>query len=203
MQNAEQRDFTPYIFSARQGYDESAVRAEFAGLMPLKTIAVYCFDPRAADIPYAVAKEFGDVYPGEPVKDDAGNDVATTATLLNVVVAGGRAMDAMRSVTVGQHLFGVENIVVVHHTHCGATSYTAEGIVDAFKHEHGADIADLYPAESVCITDFNESLSHDVGLLRRSPGVPPQVNIYGYVYDIDTGEMIKVVEDRADRQTAA
>ena len=93
--------------------------------MPLHTVVITCFDPRAAGIPEAVAEEFGEVYPGEAITDSAGETVGTTATVLNVVVAGGRAMDALRSITVAQHLLGVENVVVVHHTHCGATSYTA------------------------------------------------------------------------------
>lgn len=104
-------------------------------------------------------------------------------------------MDALRSVTVAQHLMGVENVVIVHHTKCGATSYTADGIIGAFKYEHGTDIAELYPRESVCITDFKTSLSYDTQLIRESAGTPRHVNIYGYVYDIDTGELTRVTED--------
>jgi len=158
------RNFDDFIFSKHPDYREPTVRKEFAKLMPLRTIVIYCYDPRVTGIPAAVAKEFGDTYPGETVFDDKGNGIATTATILNVVVAGGRAMDALRSITVGQHLLGVKNVVVVHHTHCGATSYTANGIIDAYKQEHGADISDLYPRDSVCITDFDNSLKHDVQL---------------------------------------
>ena len=112
-----------------------------------------------------------------------------------VVVAGGRAVDALRSVTVAQHLFGIENVVVVHHTHCGATSYTAEGIIEAFRHEHGADIATLYERESVSISDYLSSLEHDTRLIRESAGTPKHVNVYGYVYDIDSGALTQVVKD--------
>lgn len=184
-----------HAYASQPDYDEAATRKAFAELMPLKTIAIYCFDPRAAGIPDAVAKEFGETYPGEVVTDAAGNDIATTTTMLNVVVAGGRAMDALRSITVGQHLLGVQNIVVVHHTHCGATSYTPEGIFDAFQHEHGRDIATLYPRESVAIADYESSLKYDTALIRNAEGTPPHVNIFGYVYDIDTGDLIRVTED--------
>ena len=190
-------DFSKYVFSAQPGYDEKKTRAEFAKLMPLRTIVIYCYDPRAAGIPAAVAEVFGDVYPGGVVKDDEGNEIGADTTMLTVVVAGGRATDALRSITVGQHLLGVENIVVVHHTHCGATSYTAEGIIDAFRHEHGADISDLYPRDSVCISDHGAALEHDVGLIRSSPGTPPHVDVYGYMYDIETGALTRLVEDRA------
>jgi hypothetical protein len=34
--------------------------------IPMKTLVIYCLDPRAAEIPQAVAEYFGDeVYPGE------------------------------------------------------------------------------------------------------------------------------------------
>jgi carbonic anhydrase len=114
-------------------------------------------------------------------------------------------MDALRSITVAQHLLGVENVVVVHHTHCGATSYTADGIIAAHKHEHGTDISELYPRESVCISDFVSSLEYDTRLIRESAGTPPHVGIYGYVYDVDTGDLTRVTEDVGavpSRQTA-
>lgn len=189
--------FDPYAFSRRSDYDEATVRKEFAELMPLRTIVVYCYDPRAARIPEAVAKEFGDVFPGEVVTDENGEGIGTTGTMLTVVVAGGRAVDALRSITVGQHLLGVENVVIVHHTHCGATSYTEEGIVDAFRDELGQDIRGLYPSESVCIRDYASSLAHDVALVRASAGTPQHVNLYGYVYDIDTHELMRVCQDEA------
>ncbi len=199
-----QQDYNNAAFSAQPGYDEARTRVEFAKLMPLRTIIIYCYDPRAAGIPAAVAKELGDVYPGEVVTDADGNGIATTATVLNVVVAGGRAIDALRSITVGQHLLGLENVVVVHHTHCGASSYTPDGIIAAHKHEHGLDISDLYERESVAISDYTTSLRHDTNLVRNSAGTPRHVNVYGYVYDIDTGDLTKVVEDRgAERPVVA
>jgi carbonic anhydrase len=164
--------------------------------MPLRTVVVYCYDPRVVDIPAAVAKEFGEVYPGEITTDAQGNKIATTKSLFEVVVAGGRAIDALRSVTVAQHLFGIENVVIVHHTQCGATSFTTDGIIDAYKHEHDADISTIYERESISISDLEASLKHDTRLMRESKGTPRHVNIYGYLYNIDTAELSLVVEDK-------
>ncbi len=189
--------FDKYAFSKQPGYVEADVRSEFSQLMPLKTIVIYCYDPRAKGIPDAIAKEFGETYPGEEISDESGEVIGVSTSMLDVVVAGGRAMDALRSITVGQHLLGVENIVVVHHTHCGATSYTVDGIITAFKDEHQADISDLYPTESVCISDYGSSLVHDTALIRQSPGTPKHVNIYGYVYDIEEHSLTRIIEDLA------
>ena len=138
-------DFEAFAFNKQPGFDEAATRKAFSKAVPLRTIVVYCYDPRAVGIPEAVAREFGDVWPGEIHTDGRGNKVASTTTLFPVVVAGGRAIDALRSVSVAQHLFGIKRVVVVHHTHCGATTFTPDGIINAFDDEHGADIAALYP----------------------------------------------------------
>jgi carbonic anhydrase len=188
--------FDAYAFSKQPDYDERAVRLAFATAVPLRTVVIYCYDPRAVGIPAAVAREFGDVVPGAIVQDDAGKKVASTTTLFEVVVAGGRAMDALRSVTVAQHLFGIERVVVVHHTYCGATSFTADGIIEAYAREQGTDIASLYPRDSICITDYVSSLTHDVRLLRTSPGTPRGAALYGYMYDIDAETLSLVVEDK-------
>jgi carbonic anhydrase len=188
-------NFDAYTFSKLPGYDEPVVRSEFAKAIPLRTVVVYCYDPRAVAIPAAVAKEFREVHPGEIVSDAAGRKVGSTTTLFEVVVAGGRAIDALRSVTVAQHLFGIENVVIVHHTQCGATSFTAAGIVDAWAREQGTDISPLYERESICIADYVTSLTHDVRLMRASPGTPRHASIYGYVYDIERNALTLVVED--------
>ena len=189
-------EFEVYAFSKQPDYDERAVRRAFAKAVPLRTVVVYCYDPRAVGIPPAVAKEFGDVFPGAIVRGDAGKKVASTTTLFEVVVAGGRAIDALRSVTVAQHLFGIERVVIVHHTYCGATSFTADGIIEAYAREQGTDIGSLYPRDSICITDYVSSLTHDVRLMRMSAGTPRQAAIYGYMYDIDAEALSLVVEDK-------
>ncbi len=196
--NLPKQNFDAYVFSKQAGYHEPTVRKAFAKAVPLRTVVIYCYDPRAVGIPAAVAREFDEVYPGDIITDAQGNKVATTTSLFDVVVAGGRAVDALRSITVAQHLFGIENIVIVHHTHCGATSFTADGIIDAYKHEHDADISALYERESVSISDFVTSLQHDTRLMRESKGTPPHANIYGYLYDIDTNELSLVVEAKGN-----
>ena len=190
--------FDRYAFSAYPSFDEAATRLAFSRAVPLKTLVIYCYDPRAAEIPNAVAKIFGDeVFPGEVILDSSGNRVASSTTIFPVIVAGGRAIDGLRSITVAQHLFGLQNIVVVHHSHCGATSFTADGIVDAYKHEHGADIAALYDRGSICIEDYEASLRRDTALIRSHAGTPKHVSIFGYFYDIDSGALTEVVRDEA------
>jgi carbonic anhydrase len=187
--------FDEFSFKAQPGFDEAGMRIALPRAIPLKTLVVYCFDTRAAEIPKVVAEHFGEVYPGENVLDGAGNRVGSTTTVFGVAVAGGRAYSALRSITTMSHLVGIKNVVVVHHSFCGATAYTAEGMRDAFKHEHGVDIAPLYDHDSLCITNFEDSLKYDVALLRKSPGIPKHLKLYGFFYNIDTAELTEVVRD--------
>lgn len=191
-------DSDTYVFSKQLGFVESTARKAFKQAVPLRTVVIYCYDPRAVNIPHAVAKALpGEVYPGEIVRDEQGNKVASTTTIFPVVVAGGRAVDALRSITVAQHLFGIENIVVVHHTYCGATSFTPEGLIQAFHSEQGVDISSLYDPANIAIADYESSLKRDTRLLRESKGTPKHVNIYGYLFNIDTETLTRIIADRA------
>lgn len=191
--------FDRYAFSTSSSFNEAATREAFSHAVPLKTIVIYCYDPRAAEIPHAVAGLFGEeVFPGQILLDGSGNRVASTTTIFPVIVAGGRAIDALRSITVAQHLFGLQNIVVVHHSHCGATTFTADGIIDAYQREHHTDISTLYDRGSICIEDYEESLKRDAALIRSHAGTPKHVNVFGCFYNIDTGELTEVVKDKAE-----
>ena len=191
--------FDRYAFNASPSFNEAETREAFSHAVPLKTLVIYCYDPRAAEIPQAVAELFGDeIFPGEIMLDASGHRVASTTTMFPIVVAGGRAIDALRSITVAQHLFGIQNIVVVHHSHCGATTFTADGIIDAYRHEHQTDISDLYERGSICIEDYQASLKRDTALIRSHAGTPKHVNIFGYFYNIDTGVLSEVVKDKAE-----
>ena len=185
-----------YVFSKQPAFVETEMRKAFKQAVPLRSVVVYCYDPRAVNIPHAVAKAMpGEVYPGEIVSDGQGKKVASTTTIFPVVVAGGRAVDALRSVTVAQHLFGIRNIVVVHHTYCGATSFTPEGLIKAFNAEQGVDISGLYDRRNIAIADYESSLKRDTRLLRESKGTPKKVKIYGYLFNIDTEGLTLIVED--------
>jgi carbonic anhydrase len=82
--------FDQFAFSADPAFDEAQTRKAFSKAVPLKTLVIYCYDPRAAEIPNAVAKLFGDeVFPGKVILDSSGSRVASSTTIFTIVVAGG------------------------------------------------------------------------------------------------------------------
>jgi carbonic anhydrase len=187
--------FDEYAFSAQPGFDEPTMREAFSKAVPLNSVVIYCYDPRVRAIPEAVAAHFGEVYPGEVLRNAQGHSVGSTTTLATVSVAAGRAVDGLRSITVAEYLFGIRNIVIVHHSNCGATSFSRDGFVSNFNHEHHTDISGCYDHGSVSITDYEKSLQYDVAMVRANPGTPKNVNVYGLFYNTDTGELTEVVRD--------
>lgn len=67
--------FDEYAFSAQPGFNEPIMREAFAKAVPLNSVVIYCYDPRVRDIPAAVARHFGEVYPGEVIRDEHGHQI--------------------------------------------------------------------------------------------------------------------------------
>lgn len=203
---SEVEELNANVIAAQPDYNEPLERERFRRVVgSLKTIVVHCFDPRVTGgIPYAVADALPDqAYPGEifAFTDEKGNQkFGSTTTIFPVINAGGKADDgALRSIAVASHLFDIDNAVVVHHTDCGGTHATGEGFFKQFKEEFGQDLSERWkPSEIGWIRNFEESLALDVDLIRSSVGTPKHVNVYGYAYDIETGNLHLVAESPGD-----
>ncbi|WP_161979453.1 beta-class carbonic anhydrase [Streptococcus sp. S784/96/1] len=104
--------------------------------------------------------------------------------------AGGRVTeDIIRSLVISQQQMGTREIVVLHHTDCGAQTFTNEDFAKHIHRELGVDVAgqDFLPFE-----DVEDSVREDMEMLRQSPLIPDDVMISGAIYDVDTGLMTQV-----------
>ena len=104
--------------------------------------------------------------------------------------AGGRITeDMLRSLVISQQQLGTREIVVLHHTDCGAQTFQNKDFQEHLKRELGVDVSnqDFLPFQ-----DIDESVREDMRLLKDSPLIPDDVVISGAVYDVDTGRMIVV-----------
>ena len=99
--------------------------------------------------------------------------------------AGGRVTeDMIRSLVISQQQMGTREIVVLHHTDCGAQTFENEAFRQHLKKELGVDVRDQ---DFLPFQDVEESVREDMLLLKRSPLIPNDVVISGAVYDVDTG----------------
>jgi carbonic anhydrase len=122
--------------------------------------------------------------------------------------AGGRASDdAVRSLVISYKLLGTREFFVIHHTNCGMEFFTNDvirGLLD-----NSLETADLTPSgfrdvgkgpgsragefiEWLTIADPVQAVIDDVNRLRNHPLVPRSIPIYGYVYNVTTGELVEV-----------
>ena len=104
--------------------------------------------------------------------------------------AGGRVTkDMIRSLVISQQQMGTREIVVLHHTDCGAQTFNNEDFQEHLKCELGVDVSgqDFLPFQ-----DIDESVREDMKLLRECPLIPDDVIISGAVYDVDTGSMREI-----------
>ena len=102
--------------------------------------------------------------------------------------AGGRVTeDMLRSLVISQQQLGTREIVVLHHTDCGAQTFQNKDFQEHLKRELGVDVSDQ---DFLPFQDIDESVREDMRLLKDSPLIPDDVVISGAVYDVDTGRMI-------------
>src|SRR5262249_30876789 len=88
---------------------------------------------------------------------------------------------------------GLFEVAIVHHTQCG-TSFLAD---PAFRRQ-AAEATGLAegPLEDSAVTDPDITVKADVERLLAAPTLSAGVSVSGHVYDIATGRVTTIVEDR-------
>lgn len=124
--------------------------------------------------------------------------------------AGGRASDdAIRSLVISYKLLGTREWFVIHHTDCGMETFTNEiiaGLLASSLETATIDANGWRDTGSgpgsiegryinfLTISDLAGSVTEDVRRIRSHPLVPAGIPIYGYIYDVRTGQLIEVPE---------
>ncbi|MGB4782565.1 beta-class carbonic anhydrase [Candidatus Methylomirabilis sp.] len=124
--------------------------------------------------------------------------------------AGGRASDdAIRSLVISYKLLGTREWFVVHHTNCGMETFTDETMrgllakslktatIDASGwHDTGQGPGSTEGTfiDWLTVGDQAESVCADVQRIRAHPLVPRDIPVYGYIYDVRTGQLVEVPE---------
>jgi carbonic anhydrase len=104
---------------------------------------------------------------------------------------GGRVTEqALKALVLSVNLLGVERVLVVPHTRCAmATSSEAE-LRERVGEASGQDASwETFGA----IEDQEAALCDDVARVRAHPLVPDTVSVGGFLYDVDTGRLVRLV----------
>ena len=104
--------------------------------------------------------------------------------------AGARVSDdVLRTLTLATHLLDVQRIMVVAHTRCRMASTTQQAVVEEIA-GHGVDATSL---DFGLISDQLATLRSDVVRIAHWPFLPAGVAVGGFLYDVDTGALDRVV----------
>jgi len=104
---------------------------------------------------------------------------------------GGRVTQgALEALVLAVHLLNVDRVLVVPHTRCAVASNTEEELRERVAASAGQD-ATWQPFN--VITDQKAALAHDVAKVRTHPLVPDTVKVGGFLYDVDSGLLDRVV----------
>jgi carbonic anhydrase len=102
--------------------------------------------------------------------------------------AGGRAVDALRSLVISQQLLGTREVVVIHHTDCGMLTFTDAQLKQKLREGLGVETSvDFLP-----FSDLDRSVREDVEAIRQSQLLLDDVPVSGFVYDVKTGRLRQV-----------
>jgi carbonic anhydrase len=124
--------------------------------------------------------------------------------------AGGRASDdAIRSLIISHKLLGTKEWFVIHHTDCGMQLFTDEiirgllatSLQTATVDENGwRNLEETGGSDEARFTAFltfknlENSVTEDVERIRKHALVNPLIPIYGFIYDVKSGNLIEVPE---------
>jgi carbonic anhydrase len=122
--------------------------------------------------------------------------------------AGGRASDdAIRSLVISYKLLGTSEWFVIHHTDCGMETFTNEIMSDLLSkslktasvdasgwHDcgEGPGSTDGKFINWLTIKDQAESVTEDVVRIKSHPLVPADIPVFGFIYDVKSGQLIEV-----------
>ncbi len=124
--------------------------------------------------------------------------------------AGGRASDdAIRSLVISYKLLGTREWFVIHHTDCGMETFTDDIMRDLLSSSLKTASIDEKGWHDCCegpgstegnyidwltIKNQEQSVQDDVARIRNHPLVPEHIPVYGYIYDVKTGQLIEVCQ---------
>ena len=184
--------FDRFAFNARPDFDEAATRRAFRQAVPLRTVVIYCYDPRATEIPNAVAARLGnEVYPGEVIVDEA--ETASPPPPPCSPWWSPAAAQSMRCAPSRSPSTSSASATSPSSTTPIAAPPPSRRAASSPR--IATSRAPTSPSstirESICIGDYETSLRHDTALIRAHPGTPKHANVYGFFYDIDARSLTK------------
>jgi carbonic anhydrase len=160
-------DATTQLLQHNAAYAESFDQEALGAPPTLKVAVVTCMDCRI-DPARALGLDAGEAH----VIRNAGGVVTE---------------DVIRSLSISQHRLGTEEIMVLHHTHCGMLAFADEEFAAALERETG----ERPGWQAGGFRDLDGDVRDSVRRVLASPFIPHK-RVRGFVFDVHTGRIREV-----------
>ncbi|WP_291379308.1 carbonic anhydrase [Demequina sp.] len=97
--------------------------------------------------------------------------------------------DVIRSLTISQRKLGTREIILIHHTDCGALTFTDDELRNELLDETG--LKPTWSPES--FKDLDADLRQSMARLQRCPFLVDTSQVRGFVFDVHSGHLREVV----------
>lgn len=97
--------------------------------------------------------------------------------------------DVIRSLILSQRFLGTEEVMLIHHTRCGAHNLPAAQV----KAEIQAETGIRPPFSLEAFTDLDADVRQSMERVRRSPFLSHRHAVRGFVLDVDDGSLREVL----------
>ena len=101
--------------------------------------------------------------------------------------------DVIRSLAISQRRLGTREVALIHHTDCGMQLITEDGVRSELQQATG--MAPSFAIES--FMDLESDVRQSIARVRHSPFLVHRDQVRGFVYDVDSGELVEVGSDVA------
>ena len=98
--------------------------------------------------------------------------------------------DVVRSLLISQRLLGTEEVILIHHSDCGMLTFRDDDVKEQVFKDVG--IRPHFSLEA--FPDLEQDVRQSIARIKASPFVPNKLNIRGFVYDVETGELHEVAD---------
>lgn len=96
--------------------------------------------------------------------------------------------DVLRSLVISQRLLGTEEILLIHHTDCGMTTFRDDDVKASIEAETG-----LRPPFALeAFPDAEEDVRQSIRRIQACPFIPVRDKVRGFIYDVRTGSLNEV-----------
>ena len=109
--------------------------------------------------------------------------------------AGGIATeDAIRSLIVSHHLLDTQEFIIINHTDCGLLKVREDELKQRLTEKMGTARAN--PSHFYAFDDLEANVRQQMQTMKSHPWIPKQIPVRGFIYDVKTGRLREVQEER-------